>query len=226
MSKILLKCENICKTYTEGNISTQVLKNVNFTLNEGSLSSIVGSSGSGKSTLLHILGTLDKPTKGSVFFNDTNIHKMKLNKQASFRNSEVGFIYQFHHLLNDFNAIENVSMALLIAGTKRKHAELEAKKMLQRVNLGHRLKHRPSELSGGERQRVAIARALIRHPKLILADEPTGNLDFKTAEETFNLIKELNRDSNCSFLIVTHDNDLARKTDNILTMQDGKLAYV
>lgn len=222
----LLECHNICKTYREGSLDTQVLKGVSFELKKGELASIIGSSGSGKSTLLHILGALDDATEGHVSFLEQNLSKLSSNKQAKLRNQHLGFVYQFHHLLSDFSALENVAMPLLIGGQKTSEAKEKAKALLDKVGLSHRIDHRPSELSGGERQRVAIARALVNNPSLVLADEPTGNLDHKTALSIYDLMRELNSESGTAFLVVTHDGELAAKMDRQLHMQDGLLLNV
>lgn len=219
----LLRCHQVCKTYQEGDLETQVLKGVSFELKRGELASIIGSSGSGKSTLLHILGALDDASEGEVEFLGQQLSTLSSNKQARIRNQHLGFVYQFHHLLADFTALENVAMPLLIGGKKVAHAKQEAEALLARVGLSHRLEHRPSELSGGERQRVAIARALVNKPDLVLADEPTGNLDHKTALSIYDLMRELNRESGTAFLVVTHDGELAAKMDRQLHMQDGLL---
>ncbi|WP_158146723.1 lipoprotein-releasing ABC transporter ATP-binding protein LolD [Vibrio fluvialis] len=222
----LLRCHQVCKTYQEGDLQTQVLKGVSFELQKGELASIIGSSGSGKSTLLHILGALDDATQGHVEFLGQQLSALSSNKQAKIRNQHLGFVYQFHHLLADFSALENVAMPLLIGGKKVAQAKQDAAALLERVGLSHRLEHRPSELSGGERQRVAIARALVNKPDLVLADEPTGNLDHKTALSIYDLMRELNRESGTSFLVVTHDGELAAKMDRRLHMQDGLLLNV
>ncbi|WP_117234363.1 lipoprotein-releasing ABC transporter ATP-binding protein LolD [Vibrio maerlii] len=222
----LLQCHDIKKTYREGSLDTEVLKGVSFEIKEGELVSIIGTSGSGKSTLLHILGALDDASSGSVNFKQQDLSKLSSNKQAKLRNQYLGFVYQFHHLLADFSAVENVAMPLLIGGTSATKAREEATKLLDKVGLSHRIDHRPSELSGGERQRVAIARALVNKPALVLADEPTGNLDHKTALAIYDLMRELNRESGTAFLVVTHDGELAAKMDRKLHMQDGLLVDV
>ncbi|WP_456297157.1 lipoprotein-releasing ABC transporter ATP-binding protein LolD [Vibrio sp. AK197] len=222
----LLQCQNVCKTYREGGLDTQVLKGVSFDLNSGELASIIGTSGSGKSTLLHILGALDEASEGQVLFLGNELSKLSSNKQAQLRNRHLGFVYQFHHLLSDFSAIENVAMPLLIGGEKANVAKGKSKALLDKVGLTHRMEHRPAELSGGERQRVAIARALVNSPDLVLADEPTGNLDHKTALAIYDLMRELNRESGTAFLVVTHDGELAGKMDRQLHMQDGLLINV
>ncbi|OEF23540.1 lipoprotein-releasing ABC transporter ATP-binding protein LolD [Vibrio rumoiensis] len=223
--KPLLSCQNISKTYREGNLETEVLKGVSLEVNKGDFLAIVGSSGSGKSTLLHILGALDNATEGDVQLFDQSLLSLSANKQAKLRNQHIGFVYQFHHLLADFTALENVAMPLLIGKLKANEAKEKAKSVLEKVGLGHRLEHRPSELSGGERQRVAIARALVNQPDLVLADEPTGNLDQKTALEIYDLMRQLNKDFGTAFLVVTHDANLASKMDKQFAMQDGILNW-
>ncbi|MGF1729847.1 lipoprotein-releasing ABC transporter ATP-binding protein LolD [Photobacterium kasasachensis] len=226
MSNSLLVCHGLRKVYREAQLETEVLKDVGFGINAGELVGIVGASGSGKSTLLHLLGALDQPTAGDVFFKGQKLNAMSANKQAKIRNQEIGFVYQFHHLLADFSAVENVAMPLLIGGVSSDKARSQAESMLEQVGLQHRLEHRPSELSGGERQRVAIARAIVNNPALVLADEPTGNLDHKTAIEIYELMRKLNKESGTAFLVVTHDNELAGKLDRCMHMQDGELEKV
>ena len=226
MSNSLLVCHGLRKVYREAQLETEVLKDVGFSINAGELVGIVGASGSGKSTLLHLLGALDQPTAGDVFFKGQKLNAMSANKQAKIRNQEIGFVYQFHHLLADFSAVENVAMPLLIGGVPSDKARSQAESMLEQVGLQHRLEHRPSELSGGERQRVAIARAIVNSPALVLADEPTGNLDHKTAIEIYELMRKLNKESGTAFLVVTHDNELAGKLDRCMHMQDGELEKV
>ncbi|MDV7103030.1 lipoprotein-releasing ABC transporter ATP-binding protein LolD [Vibrio sp. TH_r3] len=219
----LLKCESISKIYREGAMETEVLKGVSFSMQHAELVSIIGTSGSGKSTLLHILGALDDATRGTVEFLGQNLASLSANKQAKVRNQHIGFVYQFHHLLADFSALENVAMPLLIAGESANIAKQQAAELLAKVGLSHRVEHRPSELSGGERQRVAIARALVNKPNLVLADEPTGNLDHATALSIYDLMRQLNRESGTAFLVVTHDGELAGKMDKQLHMKDGLL---
>ncbi|ELR67555.1 Lipoprotein releasing system ATP-binding protein LolD [Photobacterium marinum] len=226
MNNSLLVCHGLRKVYREAQLETEVLKEVGFSINDGELVGIVGASGSGKSTLLHLLGALDTPTDGEVFFKGQKLNAMSANKQAKIRNKDIGFVYQFHHLLADFSAVENVAMPLLIGGVATDKARSQAQSMLEQVGLSHRFEHRPSELSGGERQRVAIARALVNKPALVLADEPTGNLDHKTAHEIYDLMRKLNRESGTAFLVVTHDNELAGKLDRCMHMQDGVLEQV
>ncbi|HGN1705893.1 TPA: lipoprotein-releasing ABC transporter ATP-binding protein LolD [Providencia rettgeri] len=219
----LLVCEHLSKTYQEGTLSTQVLKNVSFSMGLGEMMAIVGSSGSGKSTLLHLLGGLDTPSEGNVIFRGQHINQLSSDERAAIRNKDLGFIYQFHHLLPDFTALENVAMPLLIGGIAKETAFIKATEMLEAVGLAHRASHRPSELSGGERQRVAIARALVNEPALVLADEPTGNLDLRNADAIFELLGELNRTQRTAFLVVTHDMSLARRLSRQLEMRDGHL---
>ena len=219
----LLRCENISKFYEEGEQQVQVLKNVSFSMEKGELVAIVGSSGSGKSTLLHSLGGLDQPSAGEVWIADQLLQKLSANQLADLRNRYLGFVYQFHHLMADFTALENVMMPMLIGRQNKSEAADRAEKMLQAVGLSHRITHRPSALSGGERQRVAIARALVNNPSLVLADEPTGNLDQKTTESIFDLIKQLNHEQNIAFLLVTHDLNLAQKLSRRFVMRDGIL---
>ncbi|MEQ4708231.1 lipoprotein-releasing ABC transporter ATP-binding protein LolD [Providencia huaxiensis] len=219
----LLVCENLSKTYQEGTLSTQVLKNVSFSMGLGEMMAIVGSSGSGKSTLLHLLGGLDTPSEGNVIFRGQHINQLSSDERAAIRNKDLGFIYQFHHLLPDFTALENVAMPLLIGKVAKETAFSKATEMLEAVGLAHRAGHRPSELSGGERQRVAIARALVNEPALVLADEPTGNLDLRNADAIFELLGELNRIQRTAFLVVTHDMTLARRLSRQLEMRDGHL---
>jgi lipoprotein-releasing system ATP-binding protein len=223
MNNTLLECQNIRKTFHDGSIDTEVLKGVGFAIEKGELVSIIGTSGSGKSTLLHILGALDDASKGSVSFLGRDLLTLSSNQQAKLRNKHLGFVYQFHHLLSDFSALENVAMPLLIGGQTIANAKQEAQLMLDRVGLSHRVRHRPAELSGGERQRVAIARALVNKPDLVLADEPTGNLDHNTALSIYELMRTLNREYGTAFLVVTHDNELASKMDRKMHMQDGLL---
>ncbi|MCY9801912.1 lipoprotein-releasing ABC transporter ATP-binding protein LolD [Vibrio scophthalmi] len=222
----LLQCRDVTKIYHEGALETQVLKGVSFDLKRGELVSIIGTSGSGKSTLLHVLGALDDTSGGQVTFLGQELSKLSSNKQAKLRNKHLGFVYQFHHLLADFSALENVAMPLLIGGMKVAEAKQKALALLDKVGLSHRVEHRPSELSGGERQRVAIARALVNSPDLVLADEPTGNLDHKTALAIYDLMRELNQESGTAFLVVTHDGELAGKMDRQLHMKDGLLVDV
>ena len=219
----LLQCHNLCKRYQEGSVQTDVLHNVTFSVQPGEMMAIVGSSGSGKSTLLHLLGGLDAPTSGDVIFNGQSLNAMSSSAKAELRNRELGFIYQFHHLLPDFSALENVAMPLLIGKLNKSEAQSRALAMLAAVGLEKRAAHRPSELSGGERQRVAIARALVNRPRLVMADEPTGNLDARNADAIFDLLGELNVTQGTAFLVVTHDLHLAKRLSHQMEMRDGQL---
>ncbi|MAD02618.1 lipoprotein-releasing ABC transporter ATP-binding protein LolD [Pseudoalteromonas shioyasakiensis] len=224
MSDLVINCQQLNKVYQDGDNEVAVLKGVDLTLKQGEMLAVVGSSGSGKSTLLHILGTLDNESSGKVEIKGQQVSKLNRKQQASFRNENLGFIYQFHHLLMEFTAIENVAMPLLIKGLSAVDATEKAHNMLDKVGLSHRSEHKPSALSGGERQRVAIARALVTEPALVLADEPTGNLDKQNAIKIYDLIKELNTSLKTSFVVVTHDLELADKLGKIAYLDDGKLA--
>lgn len=223
MNTALLSCQNVSKFYQEGTQQTEVLKQVSFSMQPSELVAIVGSSGSGKSTLLHTLGGLDQPSCGEVFIKGQSLQQMTPNALAKLRNQYLGFVYQFHHLMADFTALENVMMPMLIGQQNKTEAQDRAEQILSAVGLQHRISHRPSALSGGERQRVAIARALVNNPALVLADEPTGNLDHKTTESIFELIQQLNQEKQIAFLLVTHDLNLAEKLNRRLIMQDGVL---
>lgn len=223
MQHFLLSCQQVNKFYQEGNHQTHILKDVNFAMNAGELVAIVGSSGSGKSTLLHLLGGLDQVSSGEVFIQGQSLQQANSEQLAKLRNQYLGFVYQFHHLMADFSALENVMMPMLIGGKNKTEAKDCAEKMLSAVGLSHRISHRPSALSGGERQRVAIARSLVNQPALVLADEPTGNLDRKTTESIFELIQQLNQEQNIAFLLVTHDLNLAEKLNRRYVMHDGVL---
>lgn len=224
MSNQVIACQNLYKSYFQGKLEVPVLHGVNLQLNKGEMVSIVGASGSGKSTLLHLLGGLDSPTKGQIKILDQDITQIDEQQRCQLRNRSLGFIYQFHHLLPEFSAQENVAMPLLIRRLNKKEAMDTAAEMLQQVGLGHRLTHTPGELSGGERQRAAVARALVTKPVCVLADEPTGNLDRHTAEGVFNLMLELNQKTNSSLIIVTHDLQLAQRAERTLHLVDGILA--
>ena len=219
----VLQCNNVIKTYHEGELEVPVLKGVNIDIAPGEMIAILGQSGSGKSTLLQCMGGLDKPTEGTVYINQQDINLLSEKEKGLCRNQNLGFVYQFHHLLPEFNALENVMMPLLVRGDKKSLACRSAKDLLEKVGLKDRLTHRVSELSGGERQRVAIARALVTNPKCVLADEPTGNLDSKTAASVFDLIFDLNKTLETSFVIVTHDEKLAQAMSKRLQLRDGLL---
>ena len=226
MNNSIVVCHDLSKVYQEAKLKTPVLNGVNLSVDKGELLAIVGTSGSGKSTLLHLLGALDSPSAGQVIFDGNDIHTLTSKQQARWRNQELGFVYQFHHLLSEFSALENVAMPLLIAGEPIKLAQEKATNLLHRVGLETRIHHRPAELSGGERQRVAIARALINNPSLVLADEPTGNLDVKSAESVYQLLCELNNELGTAFIVVTHDQNLANKLDRQMYMNNGILQDV
>lgn len=222
-SDIVLRASHIAKTYEEGGLHTKVLSDVSFTLKRGETLSIVGASGSGKSTLLHILGGLDTLTSGEVEVEGRQLSKLSDADRGRVRNRSMGFIYQFHHLLPEFTALENVCMPLLIRGVSIAEAQKQATVLLERVGLGKRLEHKPSELSGGERQRCAVARALVTRPACVLGDEPTGNLDEDNAAHVYEMMLELNREIGTSFILVTHDTRLARRMDRTLELHNGEL---
>lgn len=215
----MLQARDIHKSYGQ----VHVLKGVDLTLNKGEIVSIVGPSGSGKSTLLHILGTLDRPGKGEIIINNQAIQGLSDKQLAAFRNKHIGFVFQFHHLLPEFSAIENVCIPGWINGRKKAEVAERGKQLLSSLGLGHRLENKPSALSGGEQQRVAVARALINDPQIIFADEPTGNLDSANARELHQLFFDLRKKFNQTFLIVTHNEELAQMSDRVLHMKDGKM---
>lgn len=228
----LVECQNVIKQYADVDdaksnghgVITQVLKGVNLDIEQGEQIAILGQSGSGKSTLLHILGMLDNPTSGVVKMLGQDVTGLNETQRAAFRNENMGFIYQFHHLLMEFSALENVAMPLLIKGVNQQEAHQQANELLDLVGLSHRLNHNPAQLSGGERQRVAIARALVNKPKLVLADEPTGNLDKKNAEQVFQLFMQLNKEFKTSLVVVTHDLELAGRFKRVIKLDDGLIS--
>ena len=222
-NEVLISVQNLEKSFKTGKETLKVLKNLNFGIMKGEMVAIMGPSGVGKSTLLHIMGTLDRPSTGKIFFNHTNLFEMNDRRLADFRNKNIGFVFQFHHLLPEFTAQENVMMPLLIQGIKRKDASERANTILGDLELGDRISHKTGELSGGEQQRVAIARALANDPEVILADEPTGNLDQKTGEKVHHLLKELKQAKNKTLVVVTHNNKLSDYMDRVLIMEDGKI---
>lgn len=220
----LIRVENLHKSYYDGSTELPVLSGIDMVIKMGEIVSIVGASGVGKSTLLNILGALDQPTEGRVFYLGQEIFTLNDKKLAEFRSREIGFVFQFHHLLPEFTALENVAMPALIARVPRNEAYARAQKLLEHVGLKERLTHKPSKLSGGECQRVALARALMNNPKVVLADEPTGNLDRKTSETMHDLIWELNDMFNQTFIIVTHNLSLAQRSDRMIHLVDGKIS--
>jgi lipoprotein-releasing system ATP-binding protein len=219
---VCLKAVELSKSYMSGSEELHVLRSLDLTVRTGEFITIVGASGVGKTTLLNLLGALDRPTNGTIFYQDKDIFKLNDRDLAQFRNQEIGFIFQFHHLLPEFSAIENVMMPILIARKSKNEALKLANDLLQTVGLEDRKHHRPSELSGGEQQRVAVARALVNNPKVILADEPTGNLDRKTGETIHELLYKLNREIDQTFIIVTHNESLAERSDRTIKLTDGK----
>ncbi len=224
--KVVLAARTVAKAYRQGSRTVEVLGNLDLSVIAGERIAIIGASGSGKSTLLNLLGGLDDPSEGSILVNGADIAGMNESRRAQWRNRHLGFVYQFHHLLGEFSALENVAMPVLIGGSKMADARRIGRQLLERVGLGNRLHHKPGALSGGERQRVAIARSLATSPTCVLMDEPTGNLDPDTAETVLTLILDLNRELATSFVIVTHDHDVAAKMDRVLRLSHGALASV
>lgn len=223
MSEVLLEAIGVRKVFKKGGQEVWALRGVDLVLREGERVTIVGPSGAGKSTLLQILGTLEKPTSGSVYYKGQPLNSLTDEELSNLRNREIGFVFQFHHLLQDFTALENVMIPCLIGGYSFERAKQAAQEILERVGLGHRLHHRPSELSGGEQQRVAVARALVMRPKLLLADEPTGNLDSQTGQELIGLLEYFNERFGLTLLVVTHNDAVARRFPKALRMTDGKI---
>lgn len=219
----VLRCAGLARTYREGDVRVEVLTGIDLSVARGERVAIMGSSGAGKSTLLHLLAGLDEPDGGEVWIEDQPMSRLSPTARGRLRNERMGFIYQFHHLLPEFTALENVCMPLLIRSVAPAEARRSALAMLERVGLAARVRHKPGELSGGERQRVAVARALVTRPRCVLADEPTGNLDHRNSQEVFGLMMELNRELGTSFLVVTHEPELARQMDRVLLLEDGAL---
>jgi len=219
----IIECRSLCFSYIEGDNQTSILSNLMLDVKPGESIAILGPSGCGKSTLLNLIAGLDTPSSGDVLINDSNIAKLNEQDRTELRANTFGFVYQFHHLLNDFSSVYNVAMPLLIKGVDKESAIAQSEKLLTRVGLENRLSHKPSELSGGERQRVAIARAMVVQPNCLLADEPTGNLDAKNAKDVLELILELNKNSTASLVIVTHDQDIAKKMNRTLTLSNQQL---
>lgn len=219
----VLACHQLDKTFGDGDVALRILQGIDFTINSGERIAIMGASGSGKSTLLHLLGGLDEPTSGDISMAGKSLTSLSPVQLGRLRNKTLGFVYQFHHLLPEFTAIENVAMPLLVRGTRPAQAEQQAASLLDRVGLSARLLHKPGEMSGGERQRAAIARALVTRPACVLADEPTGNLDRYNAEQAFELMLELNRELGTSLLVATHDSLIAERMDRVVRLEDGRL---
>ncbi|MBX9658912.1 MAG: ABC transporter ATP-binding protein [Nitrospiraceae bacterium] len=219
----MIRITDLHKSFIMGSQELTVLKGIDLEIPRGQMVAVVGASGAGKSTMLHIMGMLDRPTKGTVYFDNQDLFQMSEAQQAEFRNRRIGFVFQFHHLLPEFTALENACMPALIQRRPIEEVEQEATTLLQEVGLGQRLHHKPGELSGGEQQRVAVARALLQKPDLVLADEPTGNLDTHTGEALFGLLRDLNRTRKTTFVIVTHNDKLSAQSDRIVYMQDGMI---
>lgn len=217
----LLSVSGLCKSYQTGSSQVEVLKGINLEVVKGTTTALVGASGAGKTTLLHIMGALDRPSSGTVLFNGKNLFKHTDRELADFRSKNIGFVFQFHHLLPEFSAVENTMMPALIARENRRQAEEKAKELLSELGLGHRFEHRPGELSGGEQQRVAIARALVMNPDLLLADEPTGNLDMKTSEAIHQSLLRLQQKNGITMIIVTHNERLAAGMEQVIRLTDG-----
>ena len=223
MNKTILKTKNLKKTYQSGPLSVEVIKGIDLEIEQGEIVIVMGPSGVGKSTLLHLVGGLDKPTSGSIVINGINIFELENSKLAHFRNTSIGFVFQFHHLLPEFSALENLMIPGMISKANPNEIKFKAIELLEKVDLSDRIDHKPSQLSGGEQQRVAVARALVNQPQLILADEPTGNLDKKNSESLYNLILDLNKSLNQTFIIVTHNEMMTRNANKVIELEDGRV---
>ncbi len=223
MDSPFLQVKDVYKSFSLGKQTVEVLNGINLTLQRGEMLAMVGASGAGKSTFLHILGTLDRPTSGTVLYEGQDVFRLSEDELAAFRNRRIGFVFQFHHLLPEFTALENTYLPALMQKRPKRHMLEDATSLLSEVGLGHRLHHKPGELSGGEQQRVAVARALIQHPDLVLADEPTGNLDAHTGQAIFELLRTLNQKRGTAFVIVTHNERLSEQADRLIHMVDGKI---
>lgn len=221
---LIVSVRNLTKTYRPNGVEVRVLRGLNLDIQAGEMVAILGASGVGKSTLLHVIGALDRPTEGDVFFEGEPIFRLSDAKLARFRNQSIGFVFQFHHLLPEFSALENVIIPGLLGGASRREMEVRARELVERVGLKERMSHRPAELSGGEQQRVAVARALVNRPALVLADEPTGNLDSESASSIFDLLREVNKSDGVTFLVVTHNESIAQRMDRQVVMVDGRIA--
>lgn len=222
----LYRAEKISKTFTNNGAVVNALQDIDLTVHSGETLAIIGVSGSGKSTLLHIMGALDRPSTGNLYLKNANLFDYNDDELSFKRNNDIGFVFQFHYLLPEFNALENVMMPCLVNGMKKKEAETRAGEILSRVGLGERLNHKPGELSGGEQQRVSVARAVVLKPEVILADEPTGNLDLKTGLSIIDLFLKLNQEDGITLIVVTHDKNIAAKLGRIITLSDGKIINV
>jgi lipoprotein-releasing system ATP-binding protein len=222
----ILVCQNLSKAYRDFGEGVRVLNGIDLTIRKGEQLSIIGASGSGKSTLLHLLGGLDRPSTGTVLMDGKNVNRLSATEAGRLRNKTLGFVYQFHHLLPEFTAMENVAMPLLVGGAPLREAKQQAEDLLEKIGLKDRMQHKPSELSGGERQRIAIARALVGRPACILADEPTGNLDNRNAAQVFDLFLELNQEMGLAFIVVTHDHNIAKRISRVVELRDGTIHAV
>ncbi len=223
-SELVVSIRNLVKTYWPDGVEVRVLRGLNLDIQAGEMVAVLGASGAGKSTLLHMIGALDRPTDGEIFFRGKQIFRLNDAELARFRNQSIGFVFQFHHLLPEFSALENVIIPGLLGGESRRKVEARARELIERVGLHERMSHRPGELSGGEQQRVAVARALVNGPAVVLADEPTGNLDSETADSIYGLLREINQSDGVTFLVVTHNGSIAAQMDRQVVMVDGRIA--